>query len=173
MIIRTSRPEDRQAVLDLVESTGFFHPGEVSIAAEVLDDALGEGPEGHYQSFTADDHDGHPVGWVCYGPTPCTVGTFDLYWIAVAPGRQGRGLGKALMAHAEKLIAERGGRLVVVETSGAERYHATRQFYLRVGYQEAARIRDFYAPGDDKVVFTKCLTGDTATEGGRTQVGHT
>ena len=161
MTLRYSHPQDRQAILELLEGTGFFRPGEVAIAAEVLDEALEEGPTGHYQSFTAEDPDGHPVGWVCFGPTPCTVGTFDIYWIAVAPGRQGGGLGKALMAHAERLIAERGGRLVVVETAGAERYHSTRQFYLRVGYQEAARIQDFYAPGDDKVVFTKCLSPST------------
>ncbi len=159
MTLRHSRPDDREAILRFVESTGYFRPGEVAIATEVLDDALGAGPEGHYQSFTAEGPDGRPDGWVCFGPTPCTEGTFDVYWIAVAPGRQGRGLGKALMAHAEQLIAKRGGRLVVVETSGAERYLATRQFYLRVGYQEAARIPDFYAPGDDKVVFTKCLKG--------------
>lgn len=157
MTLRHTLPGDRDAVVALIEATGFFRPVEVEIAREVLDDALARGPEGHYQSFAAEEH-GHPVGWICFGPTPCTLGTFDIYWIAVAPDRQGRGVGKALMAHAERLIRERGGRLVVLETSSVERYHATRQFYLRNGYREAARIPDFYAPNDDKVVYTKCLS---------------
>ena len=61
---------------------------------------------------------GQAVGWVCFGQTPCTVGTYDIYWIAVAPGMQGKGVGAALMAKAETLIAQQGGRLAVVETSG-------------------------------------------------------
>ena len=156
MIIRWTRPDDRDVIMALLDATGHFRSAELDIAEELLDDALARGHEGHYQSFVA-DVDGEPAGWVCLGPTPCTEGTFDIYWIAVSPQRQGRGLGKALMEHAENLIRGRGGRMIVVETSGTERYHATRQFYLRAGYQEAARIKDFYAPGDDKVVFTKHL----------------
>ena len=156
MTIRPTCPGDRAAISALLEETGYFRPAELAVAREVLDDALAAGPEGHYQSFAAEEH-GHPVGWICFGPTPCTVGTYDIYWIAVAPGRQGRGLGKALLAHAEALIRERGGRLAIVETSGTERYHPTRQFYAKAAYHEAARVPDFYAPGDDKVIFSKTL----------------
>ncbi len=96
-----------------------------------------------------------PVGWICWGPTPCTLGTFDIYWIGVAPAWQGRGIGRALTNFAEQAITEHGGRLFVVETSSREAYIPTRRFYEALGYWEAGRLPDFYGPGDDKVIFLK------------------
>ncbi len=155
--IRWCRPEDRQVVLSFLADTGFFRPDEIDIAREVLDSALAEGPTGHYQSFVA-VADGETVGWICYGPTPCTIGTYDIYWIGVSPAWQGKGVGRALTAFAEQAIRERGGRLFVVETSGRESYHSTHQFYQRLGYREAAVIPDFYGPGDPRVIFIKAAT---------------
>jgi D-alanine-D-alanine ligase len=182
--IRWCRPEDRQVVLSFLAETGFFRPDEIDIARELIDSAIAEGPKGHYQSFvacveqgsgfrdqgsgatdraTADPRPPTPdtskssetVGWVCWGPTPCTLGTFDIYWIGVAPAWQGRGIGRALTNFAEQAIAERGGRLFVVETSSRETYTPTRRFYETLGYREAGRIPDFYGPGDDKIIFLK------------------
>lgn len=155
--IRASRLSDRDAILEFMRGTGMFRPDEIDIAAEVLDDALAAGPAGHYQSYTAELF-GRIVGWVCFGPTPCTVGTYDIYWIAVDQSMQGKGIGKALMTHSEQLIRQLGGRLAIVETNGREEYNPTRQFYLRCGYTLAARVQDFYSIGDDKVIFTKVLT---------------
>ncbi len=159
--IRWCRPEDRQTVLSFLAETGFFQPGEIDIAREVLDAALAEGPTGHYQSFVACVN-GDTIGWICYGPTPCTIGTFDIYWIGVASAWQGRGIGRALTVFAEQAIAQRGGRLLVIETSGRETYHPTRQFYLAMGYHEAARVADFYGPGDPRVVLVKEVADSVA-----------
>lgn len=152
--VRWCRPEDRQTVLSFLSDTGFFRPDEIDIAREVLDSALAEGPKGHYQSFVA-EVDSETVGWVCYGPTPCTVGTYDIYWIGVSPAWQGKGIGKALTAFSEQAIHDRGGRLFVVETSGRESYAPTRRFYEALGYEQVASIPDFYGPGDPRVIFTK------------------
>jgi ribosomal protein S18 acetylase RimI-like enzyme len=154
MNVRWCRPEDRQTVLSFLSDTGFFRPDEIDIAREVLDAALAEGPQGHYQSFVAEVN-GETVGWICYGPTPCTMGTYDIYWIGVSPAWQGKGVGKALMAFGEQEIRDRGGRLFVVETSGRESYTPTRRFYEALGYDTAASIPDFYGPGDPRVIFTK------------------
>jgi D-alanine-D-alanine ligase-like ATP-grasp enzyme/ribosomal protein S18 acetylase RimI-like enzyme len=162
--IRRTAPADRDAILSFTEATGFFRTGELDVAAEVLDDALAGGPDGHYQSFVAVS-DGKPVGWVCYGPTPCTEGTYDIYWIVVDPQVQSRGIGRRLMSHAEGLIKEGGGRLVVLETSGSERYARTCGFYVKAGYRQAARAADFYGPGDDKLVYLKRVD-EAKTEGG-------
>jgi len=182
--IRWCQPQDRQIVVSFLAETGFFRPDEIDIARELLDAAIAEGPEGHYQSFVACVHQGsgigdqgsgaedvaatdprppipdpstscETVGWVCFGPTPCTLGTFDIYWIGVAPAWQGRGIGRVLTDFAEQAISERGGRLMVVETSSRETYLPTRRFYEALGYREAARIADFYGPGDDKVILLK------------------
>ena len=156
LCIRRSQPHDRSAIIALLSATDFFRPDEIAVALEVLDEALAHGAEGHYQSYVA-EADGAVAGWVCFGATPCTLSTFDIYWIAVDRSKQMRGLGKALLQQAEQRIAERGGRLVVIETSGREQYQPTRQFYLKVGYTEAGTIADFYAPGDPKTIYVKAL----------------
>ncbi|NLX05087.1 MAG: GNAT family N-acetyltransferase [Phycisphaerae bacterium] len=154
--IRHTESRDRADILELLEATAFFRPDELEIAREVLDEAIAKGPRGHYQSFTA-EQDGRAIGWVCYGPTPCTLGTYDIYWIAVSPRTQARGVGTRLMAFAEDRIRQAGGRLAVVETSGRPSYRPTRRFYLTRGYRQAARLPDFYATGDDKVVYTRAV----------------
>jgi ribosomal protein S18 acetylase RimI-like enzyme len=154
MNIRKTVDDDREAIMKAVVDTDFFRHNEVAIALEVLDASLKCGEDGEYQSYTA-ELDGIPVGWVCLGHTPCTVATYDIYWIVVSPSCQGKGVGKALMEHAEKLIAEAGGKVIVVETAGRAVYEPTRQFYLKLNYIEEARLKDFYAEGDDKVVYIK------------------
>ena len=99
----------------------------------------------------------------CWGPTPGTEGTHDLYWIVVDPERQGAGIGGALLAHVEEILSAVGDRLLVAETSGRADYALTRGFYQKHGFTRAATIPGYYAPGDDLVVYTKDLTdGDLA-----------
>ncbi len=155
--MRWSKPGDRGSILEMAAATRSFRPDELEVAREVLDDALREGPDGHYQSYTA-LVEGRPTGWACFGPTPCAIGTYDLYWILVAPDRQGCGVGRALIALAEATAASRAGRLMIAETSGRDSHGAARRFYRRAGYVAAARLPDFYGPGDDKVIFTKDLS---------------
>mgnify|MGYP001103856962 CR=1 FL=1 len=84
-----------------------------------------------------------------------TQGTFDLYWIAVDPAAQGRGIGHALLARVEAEVQARGGRLLVIETSGTLAYAAARRLYETSGFRCEAVIHDFYAPGDDLIIFGK------------------
>jgi ribosomal protein S18 acetylase RimI-like enzyme len=140
----------------MLAATQFFRPAELAVAREVFDEALADGPQTDYQSFVA-QHDSEVAGWICFGPTPCTQGTFDIYWIVVAPASQRTGIGSALVDFAVEQIKNQNSRLVVVDTSGSERYAATRQFYEKKGFQPAARIKDFYATGDDKVIYVKPL----------------
>ncbi len=90
-----------------------------------------------------------------YGPTPLTVGTYDLYWMAVDPRAQGRGHGRALVLWLEAYVKDAGGRLLIIETSSVPKYEPTRRFYLGLNYTEVARIPDFYQPGDDRVIYRK------------------
>jgi len=104
------------------------------------------------------DDGGAVLGYYCIGPTPATAGTYDLYWIAVRPSAQGRGIGGALTRHAEDLVKSLRGTLIIAETSSQPRYGHTRRFYASHGYNELARIRDYYRVGDDLMVFGKYLT---------------
>lgn len=101
----------------------------------------------------------HVHGYACYGPRALTIGTFDLYWIAVDPATRHNGVGRRLLAAVEDAVRKMGGRVLVVETSGLPQYEPTRAFYLATGYTLEATLKDFYNEGDDLVVFTKKLRG--------------
>jgi len=152
-IIRKATAADTAKVMDIIRRTKFFRPVEETIAQEVLDDAV---TDASYQSFVIEAN-GRVAGWVCFGQTPCTLGTFDIYWIAVDPTVQHGGLGSALLTFAEKQIAAQNGRLMIIETSGSEMYRLTQKFYTKNGYHLAASVDDFYAPGDPKLIFTKVV----------------
>jgi ribosomal protein S18 acetylase RimI-like enzyme len=149
-------PNDRLAVRRIVESTGFFRPDEVDVAVELVDERLAKGDASGYYFLFAEEA-GRTIGYACYGPIACTVGSYDLYWIAVDRDQQGRGLGRHLVTESEHRIRERGGRRVYIETSGRPQYLPTRGFYERCEYQTAAILPDFYDAGDDKVILVKTL----------------
>jgi ribosomal protein S18 acetylase RimI-like enzyme len=153
LALRAPDAADRARVRQIIEATGVFRPDETAIALEVYDGAVAA-PGRDYRAIGAYvDH--QLLGWAAFGPTPCTLATWDLYWIAVDPAVQGLGVGRRLMAACEETIVAEGGRLVVVETSSRHDYAPTRAFYRRLGYQMRATIPEYYAPADDLIVFTK------------------
>ncbi|HNQ23285.1 MAG TPA: GNAT family N-acetyltransferase [Phycisphaerae bacterium] len=158
----TVTADDVTVVRQLVASTGFFSAGEVEVAVELVTERLHRGPESGYL-FLFGDCDGHPVGYVCYGPIACTVGSFDLYWIVTRQDRRHAGIGTFLLYESERRMAATGGRAVYVETSSRPQYEPTRRFYERRGYRQAALLPDFYAPGDGKVIFAKNLLSRPAS----------
>lgn len=155
--IRRAQIADHASVINIVETTAFFRPVEIEIACEVFDDAAADKPGNTYQSYIAEVV-GKLAGWVCFGPTPCTLGTFDIYWIAVDPAMQRHHIGTRLLEFSEEQIRKQKGRLIVIETSGSEKYLPTRRFYERNGYILAAEVKEFYAPDDDKWIFIKKLS---------------
>lgn len=147
-------PADRDVVRAIVESTGFFHEAEVAVAVELVDERLAKGRGSGYH-FVFAERDGRTGGYACYGHIAGTAASFDLYWIAVEASLQRAGLGRVLMAEAERLIRAAGGQRVYAETSNRAQYAPTRRFYERCGYRLEAVLKDFYAPGDDKAIYVK------------------
>jgi D-alanine-D-alanine ligase len=150
----TSTDPDR--IRALTSGTGMFYPAEVDIAAELADERLSKGTASGYEFLFA-EFEGRVAGYACFGPISLTVASWDLYWIAVDRAEQGRGIGAKLMAMVEHEVAASGGRQLYIETAGRPDYEPTRAFYLRLGYRITAELPDFYAPGDDKVIFFKRL----------------
>lgn len=150
-------PTDREAIASLLAATGFFNPEEMAVALELVDERLAQGPASHYRFVVAEEA-GKVVGYACWGPIPGTRLSADLYWIAVHPHAQEQGVGRALLLAAEAWMAEQGRFRVYVETSTRPQYAPTRAFYLACGYQLAAELPDFYAPGDGKAIFLKLFT---------------
>ena len=152
-ILRHLTPADRDRIEEISRAVAVFRADEIPVALEVFDGAVAGSPD--YLALGA-VLDGRLAGWICWGPTPCTLGTFDLYWMAVDPAAQGAGVGSALITEMEQRLAG-VGRLIVVETAGRTDYAPTRAFYEARGYRVAAVIPDFYAPGDAQVIYTKTL----------------
>jgi GNAT superfamily N-acetyltransferase len=146
---------DRGRIEDITRAVGVFREDEVPVALEVFDEATREGGNPSYIALGA-ELDGRVAGWICWGPTPCALGTYDLYWMAVEPGLQGSGIGSALLGEMERRLAG-VARIIIIETAGRDDYAGTRAFYQARGYRPVARIPDFYAPGDDQVVFVKAV----------------
>ena len=155
--MRTRRLErrDREAVAAILQSDHTFDAGEVSVALELVDSAIDK-PTGDYQALVLADADAARIlGYVCYGRTPMTASTWDLYWIATRTDRMGKGYGRAILSFVEEEVRRRGGYLLVIETSSQESYGSTRQFYDKVGCTLAAQLPDYYAEGDDKLIYLK------------------
>ena len=159
MNIREMTADDRAPLAALLAAIEQFKPDEVEVALELVDTALREGPASGYTCLVARDDGaaGALLGYICVGPTPMTQATWDLYWIAVAPSQQGRGIGRALYEAFCAHMRARGGRQVRIETSSQESYAATGGFYERLGFDVAGRLRDFYAPADDLLIFYRAL----------------
>jgi len=141
----------------ILHSTPEFLPREVVVAEELIDSFLTSSQESGYHILVAET-DGKVMGYICYGETPLTEGTWDIYWIAVDRTRQGKGIGRALMRETENKIRELKGRLAIIETSSKPDYNKTRRFHSSQGYSEIALIPDFYTVGDGKVIMIKRLT---------------
>jgi ribosomal protein S18 acetylase RimI-like enzyme len=155
-MIRAVEPTDTDCLVALTARTGVFKPHELVALREVLDEYHAGNVELGHRAFACVE-EGRIRGYVYYAPTPMTDRSWHLFWIAVDRTEQGRGLGGRLLAFVEADVKEHGGRLLIIETSSTPAYQLTRQFYRKHGYTPVATVPDFYADGDDLVVFTKRL----------------
>jgi GNAT superfamily N-acetyltransferase len=153
--LRHLNAADRPRIEEITRAVERFREDEIPVALEVFDAAVQGGPDQSYSVLGA-DLDSRLVGWICWGPTPCTLGTYDLYWMAVEPQSQGSGIGTVLLDEMERRLSGLA-RLIIIETAGRPEYAGTRAFYEARGYRATATIPDFYAPGDDQVVFVKAV----------------
>jgi len=151
-MIRPTAEDDLPEILSL--AAGLFKAKEVACVRELLEVYLYKPGQEDYVFLSYKDG-GRTVGFICYGPTPLTEATYDLYWIGVDKGHQNHGVGSALLHEMETQLRERGARLLLVETSSMESYLPARRFYEKHGFQQEAIIKDFYAPGDDLVIYSK------------------
>jgi len=147
---------DKPSIMQILHNTPEFKPSEVVVAEEVIDCYLGDPRQSGYSTLVA-EVDSVVVGYICYGTAPLTEGIWDIYWMAVAQGKRGQGIGGALMKSAEEEIQSAKGRLAIIETSSKPEYARTKHFHISHGYEVVGCIPDFYAPGDDKLILQKRL----------------
>ncbi|MGD1875473.1 MAG: GNAT family N-acetyltransferase [Mastigocoleus sp.] len=155
LTIRPAKPDDVDVIINLADAIGLFEGDELEelsgMLAGYFDGSLGEG-----HSWIVCEDDG-VVGVAYFAPEQYAYGVYNLYFIAVHPKHQGKGYGSAILNHVEQTLISLGERLLLVETSGLPNFQKTRKFYYKQGYEEEAKIRDYYKPGDDKIIFRKAL----------------
>lgn len=153
-MIRPTTPDDTTALITLADLIGF-QPHELEQLGEMLSDYLSDHSD---DRFWITDDDNGVVGVAYCELERMTDATWNLQLIAIRPDRQGQGRGTTLLRYVEQTLTARGGRVLLVETSGLPDFECTRAFYRKCGYDEEARIRDFYKAGDDKIVYRKALS---------------
>ncbi|NCC73102.1 MAG: GNAT family N-acetyltransferase [Sphingobacteriia bacterium] len=146
------QPSDPTIIEEIVRSTGFFYEHEIPVAAELAIERLAKGIESGYL-FVFAEINGKVISYSCYGLTPCTVGTYDLYWIVTHNNYRGKGAGVKVLQETIRQIKLLAGRMLIAETSTKDQYKPTRSFYEKNGFICEAEIRDFYAPGDGKAMY--------------------
>lgn len=156
-MIRATVPEDTPVLVNLAKDTDVFKPHEIVALQEVLDDYHELMREQGHHAVTF-QHKDQVAGFAYYAPAAMTDRTWYLYWIAVSKQIQAKGIGGKLLQHMEEHIRALNGRLLLIETSSLPQYELTRRFYLKHGYAQAAELEDFYADGDNMVVFRKKLS---------------
>lgn len=157
ILIRKFAKKDLLVVSKLIEDRGIFNKVEIEVALEVINTYLENSDNKYYCSYVADDGINQAIGYICFGPTPLTESTYDIYWITVDRRFQNIGVGSRLLRFAEDYVRDHKGKKIIIETSSKKEYELARSFYKTTGYKEIARISNFYASGDDKIIFEKEL----------------
>ena len=161
MAIRLAAPDDAEAIRGLALDNGMFRDDEMHLFDEVLSGFF-DGTMVDHSWIVREDEHGEILGAAYYAPEPFSDRMWNVYFIAVRPGSGRSGIGGELITHVESSLRGRGegvARTLIVETSSLPEYERSRSFYAIQGYAEAARIPEFYGPGDDKVVFWKKICG--------------
>ena len=150
------KPLDKKYIKEILDSTKAFYDFEIDIALEIVDEYFQkEDKSGYY--FILAELEGKVIGYVNYGQVPCTQTSWDVYWIAVKKDIMSKGIGSELMVRTEEMIKKMKGKNIWIETSSRKDYDPTRAFYEKLNYIIAAELKDFYAPGDHKVIYHKPL----------------
>ena len=144
--------EDRERIRNILLNVEIFTEDEVRVALSLID-VYFTGDEDY--KFVVVAYESQVIGYACYGSTPMTSGTWDIYWMAILKEFQGNKIGTLLIREVEKEIQKRGARLILIETSSKESYNATREFYQWMGYKPVGKIERFYSEQDDKLIYGK------------------
>ena len=151
-MIRPTKESDFDDLIAIATASGLFEPDQVEMLAGML-----RSPSENDVWFT-DEAESGPVGVAYLAPEKMTNGTWNLLFIAVHPDQQRQGRGKSILKHVQQWLRSNGERILLVETAGLDSFDYVRSFYVGEGFENEARVRDFYDVGVDKIIFRKSLT---------------
>lgn len=151
-MIRSIVPEDRPSLLALIIASELFQPDEHDSVAQLLDDFYARDDDDP-SAWIVEEADGVLVSSAFYAPERFTDGTWNLLMIVVHPERRRQGFAERLIQHIQQRLAANGARLLLVETSGLLKFGGARALYLACGFDQEARIRDYYRQAEDKFIY--------------------
>jgi ribosomal protein S18 acetylase RimI-like enzyme len=153
---RQIKKKEVKAIERIVRSSGFFSAAEIALAIELAEEKIAQGNSSSYE-FLLGESANLIVAYTCFGLIPATTNSYDLYWIAVDEQFRKKGYGKEIMLKTEEIIYSMGGKHIYAETSSRDLYLPTHIFYENCGYMREAFLKDFYAEGDDKIIYSKAF----------------
>jgi len=156
-MIRKLEPKDRPVIEKILIDTAIFNEEEIKVALELINIYLNDNEQTDYNIIVYVNEMNIPLGYICFGKTPMTVATYDMYWIAVDPAHHNNGIGKKMVEQLECIVKSLNGKLIIVETSSREEYKNTRMFYIKLDYKELSRIENYYKNNDDLIIYGKYL----------------
>ena len=157
--IREATREDLSALRAIGVDSAMFLGDELAFFLAVAGEAIDASEEGG------------PTLRVAIGTEPSTVEgaalfqseamaqrVANLLFIGALVASRGKGVGQALLENFEAWAKGGDHRLAIIETASDDQFAPAWSLYERNGYEREARIRDYYAPGIDKIVYRKALT---------------
>jgi ribosomal protein S18 acetylase RimI-like enzyme len=159
LTVEESPAEDRDAIAELARRAEVFTPEEEETVLELFDAYISSADSGY--AFLSARANGELAGFACWGSTPLTEGTYDLYWICSDPDLREQGVGRRLFEAVEGSVRAVRGRMMIIETSTGDAYLPAVRFYEHMGCRQAARIPDYYRPGEDLLVYVKNIPPST------------
>ncbi len=150
--IRAVLKSDIDELKNVVDSSELF-------PSEYLDEMISDyfnNPETQDIWFTYTDNNKQVAIGYCV-PEKLTDGTYNLLAIGVSKDIQRKGIASQMMDYIEQVLKQKDGRILIVETSSDDAQIPARNFYHKIGYIQAAVIKDFWKEGEDKIVFWKKL----------------
>lgn len=154
---RLSTPRDLPSILSVAEQSGLFPPEHLDQLHSMLESYFSSEPNSDQIWITDIDSNSEVTSILFCEREAMTNETWNIRLIAVSPKKQRQGLGSSMLSYIENLLLERGGRLLIVDTSDTEDFESVRTFYKNCGYTAAATIPHFFDEGDGKITFYKAL----------------
>ena len=151
------RQEDISAIRALALATGVFYDFEIEIAIENAQVKLRDSNADEQHYIFAEDENGL-LGYIALAYNGMTKSTYEPYWVMTQPALQGKGIGRALYAEAERFLRKAGATLWLAQTSSRAPFEGSRRLHVACGFESAAVIKDYYAPGDDQIIYRKALS---------------
>lgn len=147
---------DVPVIRAILASTGFFDaaPDEIDSAEALAHEALTKGNSTENYSFIFLEQDGETLGFSCFGRAPCALSSYEIYWLAVHNDHRGKGLGKLILNEVLGVVKNAGATKLILKTAGRDLYIPTQKFYQSYGFKEEARLKNFYAMGDDCLIYS-------------------